>query len=70
VDLALLAGLVAVAGHRAVYDLDQGLVVGRVYLLWGWMVASAVLAAWRRTAPALPGVLPGEPGIARLDATP
>lgn len=70
VDLALLAGLVAVAGHRAVYDLDQGLVVGRVYLLWGWMVVSAVLAAWRRTAPTLPDDIPGEPGTARLDATP
>ncbi len=47
VDLALAVGLLAVVGHRGAMGLADGLLTGKVWLLWGWLVVSAALAAWR-----------------------
>jgi hypothetical protein len=51
VDALLLAGLLAVVGHRILVGQTPGAPTGRVFLLWGWLVASAVLAAWRPATP-------------------
>jgi len=51
IDAALLAGLAAVAGHRILVGQGIALVNGRVFLLWGWLVAAALLAAWRPAPP-------------------
>jgi glycosyl transferase family 87 len=56
-DAALVAGLLAVAGHRLVVGVDLALVNGRVLLLWGWLVASGALAAWRPTPPEAAGAV-------------
>lgn len=63
-DAALAAGLAAVAGHRILVAQLPALVSGRVYLLWAWLVASAVLAAWPAEAPAAapaPATTEGQP---------
>lgn len=60
VDAALLAGLAAVAGHRILVGHTEGAPTGRVFLLWAWLVASAVLAAWRPATPAEAGFAAAE----------
>jgi len=45
-DALLLLGLVAVAGNRVFFSLSPALVQVRVLLLWGWLTASGLLAAW------------------------
>jgi hypothetical protein len=62
-DAALVAGLAAVAGHRILVGQGLALVDGRVFLLWGWLVASAALAAWRAvpTAEGAVGAAEGTP---------
>jgi hypothetical protein len=64
VDAALLVGLAAVAGNRLLVGELQTLVTWKVFLLWGWLVASAALAAWPAAAPgedAAPGPAEGTP---------
>lgn len=47
VDGVLVAGLLAVAGHRIVLELGgTALMRARVLLLWAWLAASALVAAW------------------------
>lgn len=62
-DGLLAAGLLAVAGHRLLVNLAPELAVWKVLLFWGWLTASAALAAWRPT-PASEAWVAGPAGAA------
>jgi hypothetical protein len=50
-DLVLVGGVLAVVGHRGVIAASPELIHAKVLLLWGWLLASGLLAARRSAAP-------------------
>jgi hypothetical protein len=49
-DAALIAGVIAVVAHRGVIAGSPELMHAKVLLLWGWLLASGLLAALRPSA--------------------